>query len=87
MNFLHSELNLSSGDIVVVDLDKQANVRLLDNANFSKYKRGESHSYFGGHATKSPIRIVVPHAGIWNVVVDLGGYSGTVKASIRTEKA
>ena len=65
-------------------MDKQANVRLLDESNYSKYKRGEKHSYYGGHATTSPFRIHVPRQGPWHIVIDLGGYAGTVRASVRT---
>lgn len=84
MNFLHYEMQLSSGDVVEVKLDKQANVRLLDDSNFSNYQRGERHSYFGGLAKKSPVHLRPPHAGHWHVVIDLGGYSGTINASVRT---
>lgn len=84
MNFLHYDLQLKSGDIVEVTLDKQANVRLLDNVNFSRYKRGQQHTYYGGLAKVSPARISAPHAGHWHLVIDLGGYAGTVRASVRT---
>ncbi|ENG8423084.1 DUF1883 domain-containing protein, partial [Klebsiella pneumoniae] len=40
MNFLHYNLNLTSGNVVEVTLDKQANVRLMDDINFTKYKKG-----------------------------------------------
>lgn len=83
MNFLHYELNLKSGNIVEVTLDKQANVRLLDDINFSHYKRGERHSYFGGLAKQSPVKLKPPSPGRWHVVIDLGGYAGTVRASIK----
>ena len=86
MNFLHYDLQLSTDDIVEVTIDKQANVRLLDDANFSRYQRGEQHSYYGGAAKVSPIRLRPPHAGSWHLVIDLGGYSGTVGASVRTIK-
>ena len=48
MNYLHYELELTPGDVVEVTLDKQANVRLLDEMNFSNYKRGERHTYYRG---------------------------------------
>ena len=86
MNFLHYNLNLENKETVKVTLDKQANVRLLDSINFSKYKRGDKHRYYGGLAKKSPVKITAPHAGRWHLVVDLGGYAGTVKASIQTIK-
>ena len=83
MNYLHYDFDLTEGDIVEVTLDKQANVRLLDAANFSKYRSGEQHRYYGGLAKESPVRIRAPHAGHWHVVIDLGGYAGTVGASAR----
>lgn len=38
MNFFYYDLQLNSGDAVEVTLDKQANVRLLDDTNFSQHK-------------------------------------------------
>ena len=84
MNFLHYDLNLSSNDVVEVNLDKQANVRLLNDINFSRYKSGQQHTYYGGLAKVNPVRISAPHSGHWNLVIDLGGYAGTVRASVRT---
>lgn len=84
MNYLHYELDLRPGDVVEVTLDKQANVRLLDASNYSRYKRGERHTYHGGLAKQSPVRLSPPHAGKWHLVIDLGGYAGTVHAGVRT---
>jgi hypothetical protein len=83
VNFLHYDFQLNSGDVVEITLDKQANVRLLDDANFSLYKRGQRHSYYGGLAKVSPARLKAPHTGHWHVVIDLGGYAGRVRASVR----
>lgn len=86
MNFLHSEFDLDSGDVVVVDLDGQANVFLLDSSNFDAYRNGRSYRYYGGLAEKTPVRLMAPSRGHWHLVVDLGGYAGTVKAGVRVEK-
>lgn len=86
MNFLHYEFDLQSDDVVEVTLDKQANVRLLDTLNYHAYKRGIQHKYYGGLAKTSPIILNPPHAGHWHVVIDLGGFSGTVKASVVIRK-
>ncbi|WP_336194453.1 DUF1883 domain-containing protein [Providencia stuartii] len=86
MNFLHYNVTLQPNDIVEVYLDTQANVRLLDDYNFAQYKRGDRHQYYGGHTKTSPVRLKAPRAGHWNVVIDLGGYSGTVKASVNIIK-
>jgi hypothetical protein len=86
MNFLHYELTLGAEDIIEVTLDKQANVRLVDDINFHSYRRGAAHRYFGGLAKQSPVRLKAPHAGKWHLVIDLGGYAGTVRASVRVIK-
>jgi len=83
VDFLHYEINADSGDIVEVTLDSQANVRLLDSINFSRFQRGQQHQCRGGRALKSPFRLGVPSSGHWHVVVDLGGYAGRVKAGVR----
>jgi len=84
MNHLHYDLDLQLGDVVEVTLDKQANVRLLDDNDYSQYQRGSQYRYYGGLATKSPVRLSAPHPGHWHLVVDLGGYAGSVTASVRT---
>jgi hypothetical protein len=86
MNYIHYGLNLQSNDVVEVTLDKQANVRLLDSTNYSNYKLGKQYKYYGGLATKSPSHISPPSAGYWHLVIDLGGYPGTVTASVKIIK-
>lgn len=82
MQFLHWEIDVGPGAIVRVELDKQANVRLLDDLNFSAYRAGRTHRYHGGHFKESPVRIPIPHLGHWHVVVDLGGNGGRLSASV-----
>lgn len=75
---------LSGGEIVEVTLKgNSANVKLMDSSNFSSYKSGRRHTYYGGHVTSSPYKIPVPRSGRWYVTVDLGGYSGKVSSSVR----
>jgi uncharacterized protein DUF1883 len=82
MQFLHSEFMIGSDSVIQVVLDKQANVRLLDDANFSNYRSGRAYRFLGGRAVKSPVRLSPPHYARWHVVVDLGGRSGSLRASI-----
>ena len=84
MNYLHYDFELGSNDIVEVTLDRKANVRLLDDINYSLYSRGERHTYYGGQAVRSPVQLSPSRAGHWHLVIDLGGYAGTVRASVRT---
>ena len=83
MDFLHQQFDLQAGDIVEVTLNAPANVMLLDPANFSNYRDGLSYRYHGGHTEESPVRLLTPRSGTWHVVVNLGGYPGSVQAVVR----
>ena len=86
MNHLHQEFDAGPEDVVEVALDGQANVMLVDAANYAHYQRGEAFHYHGGLAKHSPLRVVPPRSGRWHVVVDLGGYQGRVRAGFRVVK-
>jgi hypothetical protein len=40
MNYLHYEFDVEPQDVIEVTLDKQANVRLLDDTNYALYRQG-----------------------------------------------
>jgi hypothetical protein len=83
MDHLHYDFNASSGDVIEVTLDRAANVQILEPMDYESYKNGREYRYYGGYATKSPVRLPVPHAGHWHVVVDFGGGAGQVRVSAR----
>jgi hypothetical protein len=85
MRFLEYSLGtVSKGSVVEVKLSgTEANVQLLDYSNLLSYRRGGSFRYYGGHFRRSPARITVPSTGSWYVTVDLGGYGGSVNASVK----
>jgi hypothetical protein len=50
---------------------------LMDEANYLNYQVGQQFSYYGGQYWNFPVRVTVPHAGTWHLVVDtrdLGNY-------------
>jgi len=85
MNFTKYDLgNKKRGDVVEITLQgSAANVRLMNSSDFQSFRNGRRHSYIGGLAKKSPIRLQIPNSGHWYVTVDMQGLSGTVKSSIR----
>jgi hypothetical protein len=85
VNFLYSAVRVGHGQAVVVQLDHAANVKVMDDQNYGRYRRGEAHRYFGGHATGSSVLIRPPRPGRWHVTVDLGGYPGRVEAGISVQ--
>jgi hypothetical protein len=84
VNFLQFDLgNLERGQIVEITLTNGANVRLMTGSEFSNYKNGRRHSFIGGLAKRSPVRLQVPSSGHWYVAVDMQGLQGSTKASVR----
>ena len=84
MKFIHKDLGQrKKGEIVEITLTRGANVRLMDNVNFTSYKNGRKHRYIGGLAKKSPIRFGIPRSGHWHITIDMQGLKGTTRASVR----
>jgi hypothetical protein len=85
MQFIHHDLGQRrGGEIVEITLSgSAANVRLMDSAQFENYRSGREHTFHGGLATKSPVRMQIPHAGAWYVAVDMQGLKGTVHSTAR----
>jgi hypothetical protein len=85
MEYLHKEFDLAAGDSIEVTLaGNAANVLLLDEDNFQKYRQGKPyHHDGGGYVRTSPFRIQAPQPGRWHLVVDLAGGAGRVHASGR----
>lgn len=85
MKFTHYDLgNKQRGETVEITLNgSAANVRLMNSSNFQSYRNGRRHTYYGGLAKKSPIRLQIPSSGHWHVTVDMQGLRGTVRSGIR----
>lgn len=83
MKYLYYEVNAGPNDIIEVNLNKQANVRVMDSSNYQNYRRGRRHRYYGGLAKKRPVHITPPRQGHWYVIIDLGGNPGSVRASVK----
>ncbi len=93
MNFLHYTVTTGPREAVRVYLTgSAANVLVMDDPNFQKFKAGQAYRYYGGHYTVSPAFIKPPFPGRWNVVVNLGGLdgmpgAGTVNAVVQVVHA
>ena len=87
MDFLHQRDYYDHGDVIVLHCDTQCNFMLMDDSDFSSYRRGSSHQHYGGYFTHFPARIAVPSSGHWNVVIDLGGGSASIRHSLSVIKA
>ncbi|MBX3746084.1 MAG: DUF1883 domain-containing protein [Verrucomicrobiae bacterium] len=84
MDFIHNDLGYrKGGEVVEITLTSGANVRLLDSSNFSSYKNGCRHTYIGGLAKQSPLRLQIPRSGHWHVAIDMQGLRGSTRAGVR----
>ena len=72
------------GERIQVSLQgNAANVRLMDSSNYSNYRNGRQHRYYGGLVRRSPIVLTVPRPGHWYITIDLDGLGGSVRSSIQ----
>jgi hypothetical protein len=83
MQFIHKRHYLKRGDIVVVNCSHQCTVKLTDDNNFQRFEIGRSHNYYGGHFQFLPARISAPDEGYWNITIDIGDSTATIKHSIQ----
>ena len=83
MNFRWESAQAQTGDLAIVKSSHKCFVRLLDDANLGYFKRGQSYHGYGGYHENFPVRLVVPSAGHWTVVVYLPpGRSAQMSTSI-----
>ncbi len=83
MRHLHYKFNLKKHDLVRVQLNQQAYVRLMDDDNYLNYTSGAQFRFYGGLATESPYEISPPSGGFWHLAIDLGPYEGSVDATVK----
>lgn len=76
-----------AGTVVEITLAAVANVRLLSGQNLALYKEAMKHTFVGGVARKSPVRLTIPQGGHWHLVVDMEGHHGEPAPSIRIVEA
>lgn len=87
MNYLRFPLHhQTAGTIITIQLrGVESDVLLVDTLNLSRFQRGDSFRYHGGHYRRSPVRLTVPTTGEWTAVVIRVG--GRVEASVSTISA
>jgi len=87
MEYLHYTVKTQKNSIIEVTLDKQANVKLMDNSNYQRYRMKKTYDFIGGLVKVSPMIIKSPYPGQWHIIVDLEGMSGAVKAQVKIREA
>jgi hypothetical protein len=72
----------TAGTYVTVKLDRQANVWLIDSANYHRYAHDTQETGIGGRQGRSPATLRVPTAGHWYLAIDLGGAGGAIRHAV-----
>jgi hypothetical protein len=85
MQFITHDLGFRiGGEVVEVALSgNAANVRLMDSANFNRYRSNGRCRFYRGLARQSKVHLAIPYFGHWYVAVDLEGLCGSVRSSAR----
>jgi len=81
MEHLHDRIYLKANQAVEVSIDLAANVMLMTDANYSRYRREEKCQGVGGNYKYSPAVVKPANPGYYNLVIDLGGGSGSLRLS------
>jgi hypothetical protein len=71
------------GDVWRVELDKAANVFLVDSSNYSAFKAGRDFRFYGGLIERTPHDFVIPRSGRWYVVAHSWGLKYGARVSVQ----
>lgn len=74
MRFLYKQFPAKKKEIIEVDIDVSTKVKFMTAREMAQYKKGRTHSYYGGTYEPGRVRFVIPFDSIWNVVVEKGTY-------------
>ncbi len=66
---IHSREHLNDGDAVIANCTHQCNFMIMDDSNFSAFRRGSQFTCYGGFFRRFPARVVAPRSGAWNIVL------------------
>lgn len=73
---------LGASDVLRIRLHHAARCLLLDDINFENYRRGRHYTAHGGWVRQSPTYMKPPNLCYRNLVLDLGGASGTITSAV-----
>jgi hypothetical protein len=72
MKFLTKTFSARKGSQVKVTFSQATGVKLMSKRDLAKYRKSQTHTYWGGDFKNSPVVFGVPRNGQWSVVVEKG---------------
>lgn len=72
MKFLTKTFSAKRGSQVKVTFSHPTIVKLMPKRDLNKYRKSQTHTYWGGGFKNSPVVFDVPSPGQWAVVVEKG---------------
>lgn len=79
---IHARNYLEKESVIRVHLKDACWVRVMDDMNYNRFRRSEDYRAIVDVVSISPHDVVVPHSGMWNVVLDLNGSAGNIRHRI-----
>jgi hypothetical protein len=88
MNHLHKQLELTELDVLKVHLTNPAQVMLMDDENYERYRAEQEYDYYGSLVKRSPFAMRAPHSGSWHLVIEQADPARDVAVNVQiiTEK-
>ena len=86
MKYSYKGGKFNKGDKLKIKITKRANIHLMNQSNFDKFRDGKRYGYYGGVAVYSPYTMTIPNDGYWYVVVKpVAKMAGTLDFSMSVE--
>ena len=75
MKILQQAVKVKKGARVLVKFSRPANIYLMTEVNFKRYKEGQSFKRIGGEFTESPAEFTAPYDGTWHAIIEKGAHT------------
>ena len=82
MQYIHYQIKVFPHNNIVVTVDKQANIKLLNNIMYERYKSGKNVKPSLAFLDSGGTSFKVPYKGEWHVIIEHGNYQGELTARV-----
>ena len=83
MSFIHMREFMGGGDVAIVDCARECRIMLMNDANFSCYRRGKKFFCRGDTRYPLPASLMAPATGFWNIVLEFAADAPEPRHSVQ----